>query len=120
MSVRLMIFGVAVSCLALSGLSSAQDQYPSRPIRMVVANGPGSAADAIARLLSEGLRQDLKTDVIVANQPGAIGLFQASVLTAAVAINPNLPYDPINDFTPLAHVGVNALALVVSSGSRWK
>jgi len=104
---------------------------------MIVANGPGSAADAMARLLSDALRQDLKTDVIVENKAGAtglvggdfvakskpdgytVGLFQASLLTTAAAINPNLPYDPTKDFTPLANVGVNALALIVSSSSRW-
>ena len=49
-----------------------------------------------------------------------LGALHASVLTTAVAIAPNIPCDPVRDFTPLATVGVNALALAVSGSSRWK
>ncbi len=134
---------LAVSCvilfaLALSGNSSAQSQYPNRPMKFVVALGAGSGTDALARVLIEYLREDLKTVLFVENRPGAagvvggdyvakskpdgytLGVFQAAVLTTAVATNPNPPYDPIKDFTPLAIVGTNPLALVVTTGSRWK
>ena len=126
-----------VVAFALLGSASAQERYPSRPIKLVVALGPGSGADALARMLSDYLRDDLKTELIVENKPGAagvlggdflakskpdgytLGVFHASVLTTAAAINPNLPYDPLKDFTPLAHVGTNPLALVVSTTSKW-
>lgn len=129
----------AVSCIGMLtvSLAAAQDSYPTRPIRIIVANGPGSGADSMARLLSDALRQELNTDILVENKAGAsglvggdfvakskpdgytIGLFQASVLTTAAAINPKLPYDPIKDFTPLANLGVNPLAVIVSANSRW-
>jgi tripartite-type tricarboxylate transporter receptor subunit TctC len=87
-----------------SGTVAAQDKYPSRPVKMVVALGPGSATDAMARMLAGALRQDLKTEFIVENKPGAAGMvggefvararpdgytlgaLHASVLTTAVAI----------------------------------
>lgn len=124
--------------LLFAGTAFAQERYPARPIKIVVALGPGSAADALARILAEALRPDLKTDVIVENRAGAggivggdfvarakpdgytVGLFHASVVTTVAAITPNLPYDPAKDFSPLGMVGVNQLAFVVSAGSRWK
>jgi tripartite-type tricarboxylate transporter receptor subunit TctC len=132
------ISGMAWLALFSSGTVAAQDKYPSRPIKLVVALGPGSATDAMARMLADALRQDLKTEFIVENKPGAAGIvggefvararpdgytlgaLHASVLTTAVAITPNIPYDPVRDFTPLATVGVNALAFAVSSSSNWK
>ena len=127
----------ALVAFALMGAASAQERFPSRPIKLVVALGPGSGVDSLARMLSDYLRDDLKTELIVENKPGAagvlggdflakskpdgytLGVFHASVLTTAAAINSNLPYDPLKAFTPLALVGTNPLALVVSAASRW-
>ena len=123
---------------ALSGASSAQEPYPSRPIKLVVALGPGSGADALARFLAaEPLRRELQTEVIVENRAGAGGvvggdylarsnpdgytlaLFHASVVTTATVVNANVSYDSIRDFTPIATLVTNPLAIVVSAGSRW-
>ena len=121
-----------------SGASSAQEPYPSRPIKLVVALGPGSGADALARFLAaEPLRRELRTEVIVENRAGAGGvvggdflaranpdgytlaLFHASVVTTATVVNANVSYDSIRDFTPIANLVTNPLAIVVSAGSRW-
>lgn len=125
--------------LALSPIDSwAQGQYPNKPIKLVVGLGAGSGTDALARALAEYLRNDLKTSLFVENKPGAtgvvggeyvakskpdgytLGVFQAGVFTTAVATNPNPPYDPVKDFTPIAIVGTNPLVLVVTADSRWK
>jgi len=123
--------------MSLSGISPAQEKYPSQPIKIAVALGPGSGADALARVMAEYLRRDLQTEVIVENKPGAggivggeflakaapdgytLGLFHASVVTAVPAITQNLPYDPIRDFTPISTLVTNPLALVVNSSSKW-
>ncbi len=116
----------------------AEERYPSRPVRIIVALGPGAGADALARYLAaEPLRRELGTEVIVENKPGAggvvggeyvakqkpdgytIALFHASVVTSEPAINPNIPYDSVKDFTPVATLVNNPLAVVVSAGSRW-
>jgi tripartite-type tricarboxylate transporter receptor subunit TctC len=115
-----------------------QETYPVRPIKIVVAVGPGSAADTLARILGEFLRQELKVEVVVDYKSGAagvvggdflakskpdgyvIGVFQSSILTTAVAISSSTPYDPIKDFTHLANAGINSLALVVNENAPWK
>ena len=64
-----------VVAFALLGAASAQERYPSRPIKLVVALGPGAGADALARFLAaEPLRRELQTEVIVENRAGAGGV----------------------------------------------
>lgn len=129
--------GVLVLAVSSLGISRAQDKYPSKPIRIVVALGPGSGADALARFLGEYLRRDLQTEVIVENKAGAggivggefvakakpdgytMGLFHASVVTTVPAINPTVGYDSLRDFTPIATLVTNPLALVVNASSKW-
>ena len=136
--VKLLLSFVAFMCLILPQTLTAQERYPVKPIKIVVALGPGSVADAVARLVGESLRRELNTEVIVEHKPGAagvlgadfvarskpdgytLGLFHSSPLTTSVALTPNMPYDPIKDFTPLGNVGVNSTALVANAASPWK
>ena len=130
--------GLLALMLACTGVSWSQDRYPSKPIRMIVALAPGAGADALARFLAaDPLRRELQTEVIVENKPGAggilggeyvakskpdgytIALFHASVVSTEPAINPNVAYDPIRDFTPVATLVTNPLAVVVSAASKW-
>jgi tripartite-type tricarboxylate transporter receptor subunit TctC len=110
--------------------SRAQD-YPNRPIRMIVSFGPGTSTDVVTRLFSNALSAELGQTVVVENRPGAGG----SIGTGAVAKAPpdgyiltmgtvgthainaglfaRLPYDPLKDFVPLAFVGYTPTLLVV-------
>jgi tripartite-type tricarboxylate transporter receptor subunit TctC len=133
-----MLAATAAIASSIFGICAAQEKYPNRPVRMIVALGAGSSADTLARLLAETLRQDLKTAFIVENRPGAGGViganyvakadpdgytlavFHASVLTAAGAVMHDLPYDPIKDFTPIAMAVSNPLVLAVSANAKWK
>lgn len=133
-----LVAAMVLLALPWFGASWSQDRYPSKPIRIVVALGPGSGADALARFLAaEPLRRDLQTEVIVENKAGAGGviggefvarsksdgytlaLFHASVVTTVTVVNQNVSYDPIRDFTPIANLVTNPLAIVVSAGSKW-
>src|ERR1700749_3045602 len=73
-------FRIAFCCavLALSGGANADtfsnQTWPSRPIKLVVPTGPGSATDVMARLLSEGVSRTLGQTLVVENQPGASGI----------------------------------------------
>src|SRR3954470_2867728 len=128
----------AALALSFSCAAFAQDKYPSKPVRMIVALAPGAGADALARFLAaEPLRNELGTEVVVENRAGAggviggdavakakpdgytVGLFHASVLTTSPVLMPNVPYDPIKDFTPVANLVTNPLAIVVGAGSRF-
>ena len=133
-----MLTAVALIASSISGTCAAQEKYPNKPVKLVVALGAGSSADTLARLLAETLRPDLKTAFIVENRPGAGGViganyvananpdgytlavFHASVLTAAGAVMHDLPYDPIKDFTPIAMAVSNPLVLAVGANAKWK
>src|SRR5260221_2773933 len=70
-------FGLALAllCLAASGsTASAQDKYPSRPVKTIVPYAPGGATDITARLFGEQMRQSLGQQFVVESKPGAFGI----------------------------------------------
>ena len=119
---------------AAAALPALAQDYPSRPVRLVVASVPGSAPDVLARVLAEKLGPALKQAVIVENKPGAGGAIGVdSVAKAApdgytlvighdgtmalsTVITKNLPYDPVRDFAPVTPLGFNEFVLVANAG----
>jgi tripartite-type tricarboxylate transporter receptor subunit TctC len=113
----------------IAGTTTAQD-YPSRPIHLVVPYTPGTGADILARLVGTRLSERWKTAVITDNRPGATGNIGAelvaksppdgyAVLFAATsfAANPAMtrtPYDPEKSFAPVALVATSSLAVLVN------
>ena len=117
MTLRQIVALAITGTLALSATAQTQD-YPNRPIRMIVAVPPGGPADTLARLVGPHLNTGLGQTVVIDNRPGANGgiaydMAARSVpdgytfvlVAAGVAINPslypNVPYHPVNDFTPI-------------------
>lgn len=114
------------------GVSAQAAQYPSQPIKLITAFGPGSASDIVARLIAERLQTRLGQVVIVENRPGASGQVATDMVARAQpdgytimlatntthSSNPylfkSLRYDPIKDFTPLVQVCNFPFVLVVS------
>ena len=115
---------VIIVWLALIGISAecvfAQD-YPARPIRLVVASSPGGASDILARMLAQKLSEELGQQVVVDNRGGASGVIGTDIVARAVpdgytlliiqpslTINPSmirkLPYDAVRDFAPVSLV----------------
>jgi tripartite-type tricarboxylate transporter receptor subunit TctC len=129
--------GAIVLGLAVSGAAMAADDYPSHPVRMVVAFGPGTSTDLIARMLAERMSVNLKQPVIVENRAGAGGAIGTDAVAKAApdgytitlgtvgthAINKTLyrklPYDPVRDFTPVALVGYTPTLLVTRSDAPY-
>lgn len=117
---------------ALARPSLAQDNWPGRPVRIVVAYPPGGSTDIIARLLAERLSRAWSQPVVVENRAGAAGTLGAdSVAKAApdgttllVAASPeiaiarstqrNLPYDPVRDFEPITLISESPFLLLVN------
>jgi tripartite-type tricarboxylate transporter receptor subunit TctC len=71
------------AALALPGLTMAADAYPGRPIKLVVPFAPGGNTDVVARLVAQGLTEDLGQSVVVENVAGASGSIGASRVAAA-------------------------------------
>jgi len=117
--------------MGVAALACAQD-FPSRPVRIIVQTAAGSALDALARLVGEPLSQIWGKQIIIVNQAGAGGLnasraladstpdgytlFMAggSVFVALPVLHPDLPFD-VNDFEPIGFVAEEPYAILVSS-----
>jgi tripartite-type tricarboxylate transporter receptor subunit TctC len=120
---------IAVLLALLAGSAAAQE-WPSRPVHIVVPYTPGTGADILSRVLGPKLGERWKTAVITDNKPGATGNIGADfvakspadgttfLLTAtSFATNPALkpaPFDPVKDFQPVALLATGALALYVN------
>lgn len=131
MLVRRTALAVALFGIWVSGASAQAQDYPNRPLRLVVAFTAGGTTDFVARLLAEKLRAPLGQSVIVENKPGANGAIGAEhvaksdpdgytlffTTVGAVAINPafrkNLAYDPVADFAPVGMAVKNSTMVVV-------
>ncbi|HZO03381.1 MAG TPA: tripartite tricarboxylate transporter substrate binding protein [Burkholderiales bacterium] len=124
---------VACCLLALSGMVSAQGDYPSRPIRLIVTVPPGGAADFIARLIGGKVSEALGQPVLVENRGGAGGtiaadavakaapdgytLLQNSITTHGVGphLYSKLPYDPVKDFAAVSGLALLPLVMAVNA-----
>lgn len=129
MIARRIVLGLAAT-LALAGAASAQ-QWPSRPVKLVVTFPPGGASDVAARIVAGPLSEKLGQTVIVDNKPGGGTTIGANFVLAAkddfhtlmlsnsapLSIAPYLfdkpPYDPVKDFAHVAYIGSVANAFVV-------
>jgi len=113
--------------------AAAPDSYPLRPVRLIVPYTPGTGIDILARVVGQRLADRLKVAVVVDNRPGASGnigtefvskaapdgyvlLMTSSTHVLNAALQPGVPYDPINGFTPIAPTAIASLALVVNPG----
>jgi tripartite-type tricarboxylate transporter receptor subunit TctC len=123
-----------ISALSLLAASHASAQnYPDRPITLVVAYAAGGPVDSTARLVAKGLANHLGKPVIVENKAGAGGAIGGGAVAKAApdgytlwfaanptqTINPHiiksLSYDPVNDFTPVSFVAKYTNVLVVNN-----
>src|SRR5262245_48708671 len=121
----------AAIALANAGAAFAQGNYPSRPITLIVPFAAGGAADAIGRIMADGISKHTGQPVIVENIAGAggaigsaraknakpdgytIGLGSMGTHAAAVHVNPKLPFDPMTDFDYLGLVSTTPNILYV-------
>jgi len=117
---------------ALAGPALAQN-FPSRPIRIVIAFPPGGPTDLVGRLMADKMKDSLGQTVIIENKAGANGAIGADMVAksepdghtiflttaGAVTITPgmrnDLPYDTLRDFAPITLVVRNTTVLVVRS-----
>ena len=118
-----------VLACALSAAPAAAQDFPNKPIRIVVPFGPGGGGDIVGRIFGQALQEKLGQPVVVENKPGAAGTlgnemiaraekdgYTIGVMTAgqviAGAMNKSLRYDPATAFEPISQVGTASLMLV--------
>ena len=126
------LFIAATAVLALAGAPAALAQdYPTRPVRVVIAFPPGGPTDFVGRLVTDKMSAALGQRVYIENRPGAAGTVGADnvakadpdgyslflTTSGAVTIAPHIqsvPYDPLRDFAPVALVTKVTEVLVVT------
>src|SRR5262245_23960495 len=119
-----------LAVLAAAASTPAQD-YPTRPVTIIVPFAPGGSADIGARMFAQKLTERLGKPVVVENRAGAGTVIGANAVAKAapdgytllmggssalaynVTLHKSLPYDPVRDFVPLAHVAAIPFVLVV-------
>ena len=111
---------VLLVCMGLASVSAhaADAPYPTRPVRMLVGFTPGGTSDVVARIISKKLSDMWGQQFVVDNRAGAAGMlaveltaraapdghtliFISSTFSMQPSSTPNLPYDPVRDFTPI-------------------
>ena len=115
----------------------AADNYPSRPIRFIIPAAPGGTTDGLGRIFGARMTEVLGQQVVVDNRPSASGVLAGEVVknsapdgytiflpyhqhTVNAALNPKLPYHPVNDFTPVTQLTEAGLVLVIHPSSPPK
>jgi tripartite-type tricarboxylate transporter receptor subunit TctC len=129
-TIRSLLLKAAGLLLALTAVAAAQD-YPTKPIRLIIPFPPGGSNDVVGRVFATKLAERLGKQVIVDNRgAGAGGIvgtevahgappdgYTILIISLAHAVNPwlyKLPYDPIKGFTPIAMLGSGPVVLVVN------
>jgi tripartite-type tricarboxylate transporter receptor subunit TctC len=127
------VLGLLAAATAIGG-ANAQD-YPTRPITIVVSTAPGGGNDIMARVIGERMSRTLGQQIVVENRPGAggtiatrqiamsppdgytLGLGNTGTLAQGPAYYPNAGYDPRKDFAPVGMIANAPLSVVVHASS---
>jgi tripartite-type tricarboxylate transporter receptor subunit TctC len=122
----------ALAALALARPAAAADNYPSRPLRMIVPYAAGGNGDLVGRIVADGRTSRHRQQVVVDNRAGGASIIGTELAARAApdgytlltvastfAVNPSLvpklPYDTLKDLTPISLVGQTPQVLVVTS-----
>ena len=130
---RAVVPGILTVALAAAAAPAGAQDYPSRPITIVVPQAPAASSDLLARTLGERLHAAWGQPVIIDNRPGAGGNVGAAyaaraqpdgytlmvgtdaMMTSNVYLYKNMPFDPVKDFAPITNAGTNIIGLTVNS-----
>jgi tripartite-type tricarboxylate transporter receptor subunit TctC len=132
---RRTVAALLLAC-SVAGLSLAQG-FPTKPLRLVVPNAPGGAADLTARAVGQKMSESLGQPVMIENKPSAGGVVAGESVAKAApdghtlllissgtavsqALFRSLPYDTVRDFIPVAPLATFDLAIVTAEGGRFR
>ena len=128
---------LAAGLLLAGGAAQATDNYPSKPVHILVPYAAGGAVDVLARTLGQALAKTWSQQPVIDNRPGAGGIVASQALMQAAPdgytlilvasghplnqfIYPSVPYDTFKDFTAITEVASSPLAIVVAKDSPYK
>ena len=129
---------IFVLAVAAGPLAAIAQEFPARPLRLVVPAGAGTSTDIVARMMGEGLTRELGQPVVVENRTGASGniahefvakaaadgytliLTNTGPLSINKALYKKLNFDPVKDFTPLTMIGYTPTLMLVRPGASWQ
>jgi tripartite-type tricarboxylate transporter receptor subunit TctC len=129
---------LVATCAMLTGAVANAQNYPDKPITIVVPFGPGSGTDVITRIIAQPLGVALNQNIVVETKPGANGAIAATYVahatpdgytlfmstnsphSAAPTLNKSINYDPIKDFTGITRVGSYTIMLAVDGRLPFK
>ena len=129
---------LTMATAALLAVPAAAQDYPAKPITVVVPFGPGSGTDQMARLYAKARGDQVKVPIVVENKGGANGFIAAQYVAKAApdgytlmmttntthAANEHLfkklPYDPVKDFAPIGLLSTGQMLLLVKPDSPYK
>ena len=122
----------SLACAFAADRASAQTGYPTKPIRLIVPFAPGGGTDIVARAMAQKLTEALGQSVVVDNRAGGGGTIGAettvratpdgytlAMVSGSYAANAalfKLPYDPVNDITPIALIGESGFLVSLYPG----
>jgi tripartite-type tricarboxylate transporter receptor subunit TctC len=128
---RVLAAAICVAGVAFAGASDAQE-WPTKPIRLIVPFPAGGGTDTVARTIANGITEGLGQPIVVENRGGAggmlgsdivakaapdgytIGIATSSTHPAAVVLQKEVPYDPVKGFAPITLIGTTPYILVAS------
>lgn len=132
------VLGAGLAALALPAIrpAYAADAWPNKPVRIIVPYAPGGGTDVTTRAIAESLSQSLGQGFIVENRAGANGIVGTEAVARSPAdgytfcvvtsthvmakyITPNIPFNPLTDFTPIAMTARYPLVLMTAANSPF-
>jgi tripartite-type tricarboxylate transporter receptor subunit TctC len=129
---RIRCLSVALIALAMGGLVALAQDYPSRPVTIVVPFAAGGGTDILGRMVAQQLEQRLGRPFLIENRPGAgsttaaafvaraqpdgytLLMAPSNTLAVALTIYKNIAYDPVGDFVPLGLIAQTPFMLIVN------
>jgi tripartite-type tricarboxylate transporter receptor subunit TctC len=131
------IVRILAAAFAACAMPAVAQDFPTKPVRVIVSFTPGSATDIVGRIVTAKLAEYWGQPVIVENRSGAGGAIGSAAVSksppdgytllinsSAHSVNPaifaNLPYDTVKDFTDIAALAIQPNVLVVAADSRFK